>query len=448
MSAGLLLAAAITAGAAADDKANERSIALTAAYNASGQQLFARLAEGPGNIVLSPYSIGTAMAMALSGARGDTEEELIRGLKHSLGRVEIDAANADVGATLNGYDKSAAPPSCPSGMNLVGDKCESTPASKGSCPFMAKRIGERCVAAPIPPASARLLAANAIMLTGQGELISKDYISHLSKEYGAEVFRNVGLDDINGWVARKTEGKITHLMDEIDPNDLAVLLNAVYFKARWQETFSPSATKDEDFHLSAANKIKTPTMHQHAHFAFATGPGYRAVRLPYEVAALGMIVVLPDDISGSDAIAHQLGTQALAELFTRLNSNSRLVDLAFPRFMANFNTNLTGEFHRAGVELAFDRVKADFSGITGRPASEVHLWIGGVVHQAVVEVAEEYTEAAAATGLTVRALAMPKPEEPEHFHVDHPFLFYIVDDATRAVLFEGRIADPRESTFK
>jgi hypothetical protein len=93
-----------------------------------------------------------------------------------------------------------------------------------------------------------------------------------SAAYGAEVFRNAKVDDINGWVARKTEGKITHLMDEIDPNDPAVLLNAVYFKARWQATFSPSATKDEDFHLAAAKKIQTPMMHQQAHFAFATGP--------------------------------------------------------------------------------------------------------------------------------------------------------------------------------
>jgi serpin B len=76
------------------------------------------------------------------------------------------------------------------------------------------------------------------------------------------------------------------------------------------------------------------------------------------------------------------------------------------------------------------------------------LWIGGVVHQAVIEVAEEYTEAAAATGVTMRAIAMPKPEEPERFRVDHPFLFYIVDDRTNAILFEGRIADPRPSAFE
>jgi serine protease inhibitor len=95
------------------------------------------------------------------------------------------------------------------------------------------------------------------------------------------------------------------------------------------------------------------------------------VRLPYEVAALGMIVVLPDDISGSGAVAHQLGAHELSELFTRLSSNSRLVDLALPRFKANFKTELTGEFQRGGVTLAFDQGKADFSGATERPASEV-----------------------------------------------------------------------------
>jgi serpin B len=441
--ASLLLAAPMVTGAAADDKALERANALTAAYNASGQQLFERLADGPGNIVLSPYSIGTAMAMALSGARGDTEAEMIRGLKHTLGRTDIDAANADVRATLDGYDTSGAPPSCPSDMNLVGNKCESAPSSKGWCPFVAVRVGERCVVTPIPRPFAKLLSANSLMLTGQGDLISSDYVRHLSDKYGAEVFRNVGIADINGWVERKTEGKITNLIDHIEPNNAAVLLNAVYFKARWQSTFDTSDTKEEEFHLSSSSKIQIPMMHQESHFAFATGPGYRALRLPYQVAALSMIVVLPDDISGSATIAHQLDAQELSELFARLRLASRLVDLALPRFKATFKGDITSDFQRAGVTLAFDQRKADFSGATRRPASEVPLWISGLVHQALVEVAEEYTEAAAATGLSLAPASIPKPEEPERFRVDHPFLFYIVDDATKAILFEGRVADPR-----
>jgi serpin B len=130
-------------------------------------------------------------------------------------------------------------------------------------------------------------------------------------------------------------------------------------------------------------------------------------------------------------------------LFARLKL-PQLVDLSLPRFKANFKEEIAKELQRTGLTLAFDQRRADFRGITGRPASEVPLWISGVVHQAVVEVAEEYTEAAAATGVGVPLAALPeKPEEPERFRVDHPFLFYIVDDATKAILFEGRIADPR-----
>jgi serpin B len=89
---------------AAAQEANPARL-LTRAYNASGQQLFKQLAATPGNIVFSPYSIGTAMAMALAGARGETERQMIEVLKQRLTRPQIDTANAQVLATLNSYDK-------------------------------------------------------------------------------------------------------------------------------------------------------------------------------------------------------------------------------------------------------------------------------------------------------------------------------------------------------
>ncbi len=110
---------------------------LTRAYNASGQALFRDFSAGPGNIVFSPYSIGTAMAMALAGARGETEREMAAVLHHSLDRAQINDANASAIATLNGYDKSAAPPSCPPALQLVGERCEAKPTAEGGCPFPA-----------------------------------------------------------------------------------------------------------------------------------------------------------------------------------------------------------------------------------------------------------------------------------------------------------------------
>jgi serpin B len=115
-----------------------------------------------------------------------------------------------------------------------------------------------------------------------------------------------------------------------------------------------------------------------------------------------------------------------------------------PRFKASFMASLVEQFRQLGMHAAFDRQAADFSGITGRPPAQGRLSIGQIVHRAVIEVMEEGTEAAAATAVEMAVTAAaPRPEQPEPFVVDHPFLFLIVDHASGAVLFAGRITDPR-----
>src|SRR5258705_1145103 len=122
-----LLAAATPQGAAAEERNRTDVQALTRAYNASGQALFRDFSTTPGNIVFSPYSIGTAMAMALAGTRGETEREMAAVLQHTLGRAQINDANASAMATLNGYDKSDTPPTCPPGMRLAGERRQAAP---------------------------------------------------------------------------------------------------------------------------------------------------------------------------------------------------------------------------------------------------------------------------------------------------------------------------------
>jgi serpin B len=271
-------------------------------------------------------------------------------------------------------------------------------------------------------------------------------VAALKSKYAAEVFENASLDDVNGWVARKTEGKIARMLDTLDPNSAAVLLNAVYFKARWASVFDKALTKDEPFNLTRAQKADVALMNQTANFSLVSRGGYRAIRLNYEVPELGLVVVLPDDIEGVGAVARRLGANELAELFAALRDgrSRKPVALALPRFRAEYKADLVAPFRQAGLQKAFDATTADFSGMTGRPAAEVRLHIGEIVHRAVIEVAEENTEAAAATAIGIRAASAPaQPLTPEPFRVDHPFLFYLVDDTTGGILFEGRIADPR-----
>jgi leukocyte elastase inhibitor len=399
----LCATALMSAGAAAQratDKTPVRLRALAHAYNASGQDLFARFVSAPGNVVYSPYSIGTAMAMALSGARAGTETEMARVLRHTLVRPEIDAANRELIGILNAYQKASATP-------------------------------------PL-----KLDVANALMITKGHGLIAPAYAAVLHDKYAAELFEGADLVKVNEWVKRKTEGKIEKILDRLDPNTVAVLINAVYFKAPWERTFDRQATRNEDFNL-ASGKAAVPTMHAEGRYAVSSADGYKAIRLPYAGNALAMVVVLPEQGIGTEKVAARLGADALTALFSTLESQSlRPVDLALPRFKTGYRASLLEPFAALGMKRAFSLSLADFSGMSGRPSREVRIAIGAILHRAVIDVNEEGTEASAATGIGMQTTAM-RPQPPEPFHVDRPFLFYIVDNAAMTVLFQGRIADPR-----
>jgi serpin B len=158
------------------------------------------------------------------------------------------------------------------------------------------------------------------------------------------------------------------------------------------------------------------------------------------------VVVLPNEIDGLDAVTRALDEAEWGQLVTALQAPDavKMTDLALPRFKASFGASLVPHFQQAGMKLAFEPKLADFSGTTGRPVGQPPLAIGAIMHRAVIEVMEDGTEAAAATSVAVIAGAIAHPPEPPQvFHVDHPFLFAIVDDASGAILFQGRIADPR-----
>ncbi len=427
--------------------AEARITLLARAYNATGQQLFGQFAATPGNVVFSPYSIGAAMSMALIGARGDTASEMMRALSMRMSAEAVETANAEALSILNGYDRSTAPPICPPGATVNGRNCEMRPAADATnqCRYGLTLQGDRCTGPAQFPPSAKLLVANALMLTKRGDLIADDYISTLKTKFAADVFQNASLDVVNNWVARKTENKIPRMLDQLDPDSTAVLLDAVYFKARWATVFDKKFTKDEPFHITRTQDAEVALMNQTGNFSLVSRGGYRALRINYEIPELGLVIVLPDDVEGAAAVARRLDANGLAELFAALRDGkaSKPVALALPRFKAEYKVDLVGPLRQAGMRKAFEPGAADFSGMTGRPAGQAGVYIGDVLHRAVIDVAEESTEAAAATAVVIRPTAMPRLVMPEAFRVDHPFLFYLVDDTTGLILFEGRIADPR-----
>jgi serine protease inhibitor len=437
------VAALMAAVAPAGGRAQGRSPvqALTRAYNGLGEVLFRLMAAKRGNLVFSPYSIGTAMAMAFAGARGETAGEMAAVLQYGMGLAQVNDANAAALSILNGYDKSSVPPTCPHDMQLSGRRCVARPNADGTCNFPAGRSGKECVSAPRVPRSAKLLIANALMLASAG--VSNAYATLLKDRYSAQVFRGAGLDTVNGWVKQRTEGKIEKILSQMSD---VVLLNAVYFKSHWALVFNKKLTKDEFFNVSRRQQELVRTMLQRAHHRVVTRDGYRAIRLPYVVRALAMVIVLPDEIDGVDAVARRLDMAELSKLLTALRGRPLLpVVLTLPRFKAASKVDLKKLFQQAGMKRPFDLAMADFSGITGMPPSKAPFAISQIVHRAVIEVMEESTEAAAATGIGMVGAGAPRRINPIQFHVDRPFLYYIVDDATGAVLFQGRIVDPRST---
>jgi serpin B len=431
-------------GAQAEGVPASQEHALTAAFAAMGGDLYAALAQKPGNLVLSPYSIGSAMAMTASGARGSTEAEFQKVLHLPLARSGMQEASNNVMAALRRYDLTSNPHFCPPGSLWTGSRCEGEPSEGDQCRHPLQREAGRCTGNPALP-FVQVSIANALMLSKWGSLVSEAYRALAQSAYEAELFANASLDTVNGWVKKKTNGKIEKILDNLGREPGLVLLNAIYFRAAWKTPFAVQATQDQGFHLSHGALVKVPAMFRTGDFRLLAGPGFRALALPYAQEALSMTVVLPEDIGGLPAVAHSLLGDGITRLLGRVETQPlKRVALTLPRFKASVDEDLARPFEALGLKLAFSR-NADFGGMLGEHAQQERLHIEQIRHRALIEVREEGTEAAAATAVAVVRSMTLAQSEPEPFAVNRPFLFFISDAATGTVLFQGRIADPSQT---
>jgi serpin B len=251
---------------------------------------------------------------------------------------------------------------------------------------------------------------------------------------------------INGWVSERTIGKIRDLLPAaaINRNTRLVLVNAMYVRAPWQEPFPAHATRDDDFFVDgSAAATAVPTMSQGVRMAFAQQPGFKVVELPYVGGQLAMDVFLPTARDGLAAFEAGL-TSARIEAAVAALAPAQLV-LRMPRFhLAGGSVSLRTALAALGMSLPFDRERADFTGIANPPRPEDRLFISDAFHKVFVDVNEAGTEAAAATAVVmVPAAPMAPAAQLTQFVVDHPFVFVIRDVGTGAVLFLGRVTDPR-----
>ncbi len=214
-----------------------------------------------------------------------------------------------------------------------------------------------------------------------------------------------------------------------------VLTNAVYFKGDWVKPFDKKATKEEDFAISAQDKVKVPLMHQKAELGYAEEDTLQLLEMPYAGRELSMVVLLPKKVDGLAELEKSISVDRLDSLLSKLRA--REVVTYLPKFKMEASFGLKPTLETLGMKRAFS-AEADFSGIS----EQKDLSISAVIHKAFVDVNEEGTEAAAATGIMMRATAARQTVQPPVFRADHPFLFLIRETTTGSILFMGRLTNP------
>ncbi|HVH46557.1 MAG TPA: serpin family protein, partial [Labilithrix sp.] len=247
---------------------------------------------------------------------------------------------------------------------------------------------------------------------------------------------------INAWVAEKTKDKLPELLPQgsVEPTTRLVVTNAIWFKGRWELPFPKAATKDEPFKLDAKKTVNVPSMHLTDTFRVATLPGLKVLEMRYAESQLAMLVVLPDDPAPSALAKLEAGLGADAlEKWNGALATAR-VNITLPRFTFRSGGPMSAPLQDLGMRTAFTE-KADFGGIAEPHGSE-RLFVGQVFHQTWIAVDELGTEAAAATGATMRTTSLVTGPVVE-FRVDHPFVFVVEDTKQDRVLFAGRVANPK-----
>jgi serpin B len=368
--------------------------------NAFAVDLYAQLRSQPGNLFFSPESISTAFGMAYAGARGQTAAEMQHVFHFTLPPDKLHPA---MGALLNQ-------------MNAAHKDYE------------------------LRVADALWAQQDANFLPDYLKLVQSDYgagFNRVDFKSSAESVRQT----INAWVEKHTNAKITNLIGPgvLNATTRLVLTNAIYFKGNWEDPFEEDSTQKEEFHLSSSKWVMAPLMHRTGSYSYYDGGTFQELDLPYAGNEMSMVVLLPKQTDGLPALEKSFTSNTTGDWLGKLEPADKVI-LTFPRFTMTQQFELSSALSAMGMAQPFTN-SADFSGMTGKPDFN----ISAAIHKAYIDVNEKGTEAAAATSIVMEATAMRKPfpePPPIVFRADHPFLFFIRDTKTGAILFLGRVTDP------
>jgi serpin B len=372
------------------------------ANNQFAFDLYSKYESKEGNMFFSPYSISSALAMTYEGAKGKTAAEMQSVLHLSNDKATIHSGFADINTGLNKADKSY-----------------------------------------------QLSVANALWAQ-KDYPFKQDYFDTVNTYYGGKV---ANLDfvketeksrvTINTWVENNTNDRIKDLIPKglITNDTRLVLTNAIYFKANWTNKFDAKDTSDEQFKLGSGDKITTSMMYQTTFFNYSENDETQMLEMDYLGNDLSMLIILPKE----DNLSQVESGLTIDELNTlKKDMKTYNVKVTLPKFKFETKYFMKQDLIDMGMPTAFDGSQADFTGMWTRQNNE-NLYISQVIHQTFIEVAENGTEAAAATAVIIMETSSVQIEQEPVvvFNADHPFMFIIQEKATGNILFMGRLSDPR-----
>jgi serpin B len=362
--------------------------------------------KSPGaNVLVSPYSAREAVGLAYIGARGATADGLAQAL--STGSTED---------------------------------------------FLISAKKARREVRNADPSGA-FGTANSLWLRADWRFLGS-YVTRAQENFDADVFNRDfsprTVSEADAWVSRRTHGAITRAVEKLDPLDVAILLNAVYFKGSWKRPFDPKHTRDHDFRLASGEIVKRPRMMmfgrpepgESAKFDYTENADMQAVRLRYRFGRLAMIVILPAKNTTLKSVADKFNGNTWRSMRDHLKPSTVVVEL--PRFKYSTSMRLNDALINMGAAIAFDAHRADFQDMAEMRRSDDRLHISAAQQTATIDVDETGTVAAAKTS----AILQTKGDErymgptPINFIVDRPFLFAIEDTASGTLLFIGSVQDP------
>lgn len=389
----LCLNLSLTGNQSAPKKVDER---LTAATSKFAFKLYQQIPKPAGNnTFVSPASVMLALAMTYNGADGTTREAMARTL-------DLEAMSLD-------------------DVNLAFAHLKSE-------------------LAPTDP-KIQINIANSLWAKNDFTL-NPAFVARNKQHYAAEI-ANLDFSDpsaaatINSWVSRNTEGKIPKVIDQIRPENVLLIINAIYFKGKWQTEFKQEDTKPDVFRPSGGQQKQVPMMAQSGSYLYYQDKNFQAVALPYGKGAISMYVFLPGEQTSLDQFEQELTPENWDTWMKSLRTTPG--DLKLPRFKIEWESDLNDALKALGMAEAFDPRQANFSQMANVSPGN-NFYISEVKQKSWCEVNEEGTVAAAVTSVGMATTSI----QPERFamKVDRPFFFAIRDNQTGVLLFIGSVTNP------